>query len=424
MSDSDEDFGISLLQEADDFLVYKSWRLELQPSPLPPLVHFTFSYCGARTITSTMILPPETASILSSGPVSTGNDSLVGDAFFHIGLVALTWVWMALPCRSIRVDAGKLDHEQAAWWASFYRHTFAEFAVVNKMDESQVTVTVNGAAPSMKEFAVINATGGQEQPTVRILSSTPPPRRERREENAHMPRALCPLGGGKDSLVVHSLLASQLSRASLSWLFVSDTASASGKTELEGSPRLQGIVAASGSPCLVVSHVFDYGDLARCGFGTMEAAGHPWAALVCFDSLVVALILGFDSIAVGNERSANYGNGMFVGAWEVNHQFDKSFAFEAAAHGYIRRHLSSDMRGAESTPPSAENNMPLYRPVHYFSALQPLWEVQIAWLFSREIPRLFYLEHTEAILAASSIERHPFLPLFISCNESCGLTKW
>jgi len=63
-------------------------------------------------------------------------------------------------------------------------------------------------------------------------------------------------------------------------------------------------------------------------------------------------------------------------------QYDKSFAWEKQCHEYIRRWIVSD--------------------VHYFSALQHLWEVQIAHEFCR----------------------HPqYLPLFISCN-SIDESRW
>eukprot|EP00611_Tribonema_gayanum_P028654 TRINITY_DN7438_c0_g1_i1.p1 TRINITY_DN7438_c0_g1~~TRINITY_DN7438_c0_g1_i1.p1 ORF type:complete len:295 (+),score=91.66 TRINITY_DN7438_c0_g1_i1:134-886(+) len=110
--------------------------------------------------------------------------------------------------------------------------------------------------------------------------------------------------------------------------------------------------------------------------------GHPWAALCAFDAALAAAALGYDCVATSNERSANHGNGMLWQGQEVNHQYDKSFAFEAAANAYIARHVA--------------------RGVHYFSALQPLWEVQIAREFAR----------------------HPqYLPVFISCNEG-RLQRW
>lgn len=53
----------------------------------------------------------------------------------------------------------------------------------------------------------------------------------------------------------------------------------------------------------------------------------PWAAMVAFASLLVAAHYGHGAIVVGNERSANEGNTTYMGR-DVNHQYDKSFAWE------------------------------------------------------------------------------------------------
>ncbi|KAG6977126.1 hypothetical protein JG688_00000673 [Phytophthora aleatoria] len=100
-------------------------------------------------------------------------------------------------------------------------------------------------------------------------------------------------------------------------------------------------------------------------------------------------ILGdFTHVAVGNERSANYDNNVVHEGRPVNHQYDKSFDFETRAHAYIRKYLVEDL--------------------HYFLALQHLWEVQIARTFASRS-----LESSEN-----------FLPVFLSCNEAPDGDKW
>jgi hypothetical protein len=111
--------------------------------------------------------------------------------------------------------------------------------------------------------------------------------------------------------------------------------------------------------------------------------GHPWALLVAFSASLVALLHGFDAIAVGNERSAGEGNGLYRGA-EVNHQYDKSLAFELRAAAYISAHVSPRLR--------------------YFSALSHLWEAQVAARFCAPPVAARYLR------------------LFTSCNEAAAAT--
>jgi len=217
--------------------------------------------------------------------------------------------------------------------------------------------------------------------------------------------------------------------------------------EFLSSARLRGLVSRSGVACVNVGHDFGYAGLGACRRACVPC-GHPWAALVCFDAVLTALLLGFDAVAVGNERSANFGNGVdasatcllsraecwrralatrkrcdvcalcvsgiFLGGSEVNHQFDKSFAFERAANDYIAQHLLATEPGVDVG-------------VHYFSALQPLWEVQIAWLFAR-IPSSLAQpapgERSPGERCECSASGHPFLALFISCNENKGLLSW
>lgn len=119
-----------------------------------------------------------------------------------------------------------------------------------------------------------------------------------------------------------------------------------------------------------------------------QPCGHPWAALVAFDSVLAAIAGGFSHIAVGNERSANYGNNIEHQGRVVNHQYDKSFHFEQRVHAYIRAYLVEDL--------------------HYFSALQHLWEVQIARTF----------------VSRSLSGGSDFLRVFLSCNEAVDGDKW
>jgi hypothetical protein len=172
----------------------------------------------------------------------------------------------------------------------------------------------------------------------------------------------------------------------------------------------------------------------------------------------------------------------------VNHQFDKSLAFERAAAAYCRKYLGPSAADADDraawvavVPPESEGQTAAPARasgggggggggegsggsggdggsgvgggggVHYFSALQPLWEVQIAWLFCRRLripvadgisrptlipsPRPALTDPSpgssaaQASVAAASVgdplaSLNPFLGLFISCNELQDLSHW
>jgi len=111
--------------------------------------------------------------------------------------------------------------------------------------------------------------------------------------------------------------------------------------------------------------------------------GHtPFSAYLAFLSTVCAVLFNFGSIAVSNERSSNEGN-TFFRKIEINHQYSKSFDFEQRFQSYSRRYLAKSS--------------------NYFSFLRPLYELQIARIFSR-FPQYF--------------------PVFRSCNRGQKTNSW
>ncbi|KAL6047836.1 UDP-N-acetyl-alpha-D-muramoyl-L-alanyl-L-glutamate epimerase [Balamuthia mandrillaris] len=132
----------------------------------------------------------------------------------------------------------------------------------------------------------------------------------------------------------------------------------------------------------------------------------PWAALIAFASSFVCTLLQQRQrdkkeeldrtyyIAVGNERSANFGNNVFHYGEEINHQWDKSWEFERACHRYFTA------RSPPSSPLSSSSSSSIY----YFSMLQNLWEVDIMREFAQSCQK--------------------YVPLFLSCNEPVDGTRW
>ena len=113
--------------------------------------------------------------------------------------------------------------------------------------------------------------------------------------------------------------------------------------------------------------------------------GRRWLSLMshvvegCFQ----AELSGSRYVVVGNERSANEGNGIYIGDLEVNHQYSKSYAFEEEFAVFLAKYLHPELS--------------------YASLLMPLSELQIAKIFT-SYPQYF--------------------PVFRSCNLRLGTTKW
>ena len=96
-----------------------------------------------------------------------------------------------------------------------------------------------------------------------------------------------------------------------------------------------------------------------------------------------AELSGSRYVVVGNERSANEGNGIYIGELEVNHQYSKSYAFEEEFAVFLAKYLHPELT--------------------YTSLLMPLSELQIAKIFT-SYPQYF--------------------PVFRSCNLRLGTTRW
>ncbi|KAK1945052.1 Serine/threonine-protein kinase Nek6 [Phytophthora citrophthora] len=344
----DTGLGLEMLEQAEPFLTFESIQFDAKSR----LATFQFHFCGGRRFQATMSLAGELQDIDETSPV-------VRNALLHIGLCVLPWFWMGYNCKYIRIQAGYLDPEQVHFWEEFYQNVLSEYLYLHGLDRDRLHIIMD--AP---------ATGA-----LQVLSN-------RKLE----PKVLVPLGGGKDSLVVYQLLSS--SDTPCAWLHVGDR-----PQEFDRNWRFKEIVDMTQNRTKISAFRFEHNmddktwesEVAGTRY---QPAGHPWAALVAFDSVLAAILGCFTHVAVGNERSANYGNNVVHEGRPVNHQYDKSFDFETRAHAYIRKYLVEDL--------------------HYFSALQHLWEVQIARTFA----------------SRSLDSSENFLPVFLSCNEAPDGDKW
>ncbi|TSC86386.1 MAG: hypothetical protein G01um101416_659 [Microgenomates group bacterium Gr01-1014_16] len=156
-------------------------------------------------------------------------------------------------------------------------------------------------------------------------------------------KVLVPIGGGKDSIVTLELLKPHFE---VRPIIVYPTTPAS--LRIAKDP-------------IIVRRILDpyMLQLTKQGYLT----GHiPYSAILAF----IFLIPQYKYIAVSNERSSDEGNVEYLGH-SINHQYSKTLEFETDFNKYI-----------ESWTLNLE----------YFSFLRPLYELQIAKLFSK-IPKYF-----------------------------------
>jgi 7-cyano-7-deazaguanine synthase in queuosine biosynthesis len=158
------------------------------------------------------------------------------------------------------------------------------------------------------------------------------------------PQALVLIGGGKDSLVTLEALRQQ---NHIFTLFAVNPA-----------PPILDCIKVSGMPARLVKRHIDPQLFTLNDQGAPN--GHvPVTGIISFLAIVTALIHDFDTIILSNERSAD--EPTFA---DINHQYSKSFEFEADMQNFIWRAIS----------PS----------ISYFSFLRPLSELHITRLFAQE----------------------------------------
>ena len=205
---------------------------------------------------------------------------------------------------AIAVAGGVPDAATAELLDTLYQHGLAEFAYRNGLDlrgrirfPRAVTMTAPAPAPAPA-------------PALGL------PR-----------RALVPIGGGKDSLVVVEALKATGAAATAVWIGT--------------SPLIAACAARSGLPTLNIAREIAPGlfELNRRGAynGHIPVTAINSAILVC-----AAILYGFDAIAFANERSASSATLEYDGQ-QVNHQWSKGWAFERALADHVRSHVAADL---------------------------------------------------------------------------------
>ncbi|MCM2335404.1 MAG: hypothetical protein NDI66_01280 [Pseudomonas sp.] len=232
-------------------------------------------------------------------------------------LTGVSYYKAAVP-REIRIDGYAIDADTAALLQTVYENGLGEFAYRNGLHLRGRIAFPHGDAGT----APVPALGLREH-------------------------ALVAIGGGKDSLVSIEALRHAGVDQTVTWI--------------GGSQLIRACAERTGLPTLNVGRalapqLFDYN---RDGAWN----GHiPVTAVNSAILVLAALLHGVDQVVFSNERSASYGS-LIEGTGEVNHQWSKGWAFEAAFGDYVHRHVAADL--------------------HYYSLLRPLSELAVARQFAR-----------------------------------------
>ncbi len=303
------------LSQKYPYFVYESFQIEDKAADYVITFHFNIS--DEHHFYPTVTIPK--CSHLNMNELTENQwDNLV----FHMGMIEAVSYWKATCSKRFIVKPYHLNEEQVQWWKKIYFHGLGEFFYENKM-----------TALTFSDFMEIEST----------KKPLPNPQYIDAEE-----AVLIPIGGGKDSAVTLELLKN------------------SGKR----------IIPFAINPRKAIVDTIE-----KAGFSTPEAFfvrrkidghllelnakgylnGHtPFSAMVAFQTLLIASLLGIKHIALSNESSANEAT---IPNTKINHQYSKSFEFEQDFRGYYQQYISPKL--------------------NYFSFLRPLNELQIGKLFAQ-----------------------------------------
>jgi len=267
-------------------------------------------------------------------------DRILDNLIFNLGLMEIPSYWKATCSPEIIVTAGPLNREQIKWWKDLIINGMGQFFYENK---------INFRKPNFLNISTINAAGSRRDYAAGSRSDI-----------------LVPVGGGKDSVVTLEIL--KKAKKDIQCFSLNPTEAAERITKIAGCR----------SPIIVQRKIDEkLLKLNRQGF----LNGHtPFSAYLAFLSVLCAAIFNYKYIAFSNERSSNEGNVKYLGKI-INHQWSKSFEFEQKFRAYSKKYLTPHQKFGGG--------------LEYFSFLRPLYEIQIAKLFSK-YPKYF--------------------PAFLSCN--------
>ena len=302
---------------------------------------------------------------------------------FNLGLIEMLSYWKATSAPEIIVNAGYLNLEQIKWWKDLIMKGMSQFFYENKIDFLKPNFLKIISNVTRKDF-VTNVT--------------------RKDFVTLKEGVLVPVGGGKDSVVTLELL--KKTKKNIKCFSLNPTEAADEIMKMSDCKK----------PIIVRRRIDEkLLELNRQGF----LNGHtPFSAYLAFLSILLAVIFDQKYIAFSNERSSNEGNLKYLGR-TINHQWSKSFEFEQKFRKYCRKYLTPGVKEDKSSfPPSLplrgssvgdENKVFIFTSassgssvVEYFSFLRPLYEIQIAKLFSK-YPKYFnaFLSCNEAFKTAS-----------------------
>jgi hypothetical protein len=264
-------------------------------------------------------------------------EDIIDNLVFNLGLIEILSYWKATCSPEIEILAGPLNEKQLAWWQDLIIKGMGQFFYENK---------INFSKPDF----------------LKIISQDAEVRSSLTFEQDLKEKIVVPIGGGKDSIVTLELL--KKARKNITCFTLNPNKATRNTMKIAGYPTKtthKKTKTIGYKQSIIVRRQIDKKllELNREGF----LNGHtPFSAYLAFLSVLCAVLFDHKFIAFSNERSANEENLNYLDL-SINHQYSKSFEFEKKFRKYSKKYLAKD--------------------VEYFSFLRPLYEIQVAKIFSQ-----------------------------------------
>lgn len=308
------------LQKKYPEFIYESFRWEITGEDL--CAEFKFIVGDIAFSPSVVIRGVDSARIQSigKGPL----DNLI----FNIGLAEIPSYWKAVCSPKILVKAGYLDNGQISFWRDLISN-MGQFFYENNLPFLAPEILTN--IQKREKFSIFDAE----------LTD----------------RYLVPMGGGKDSLVTFELLKEYFREKPFA-------GARSGEKvvtfTLNANPALTAVIGVAGAKNVYVERKIDPRLLELNKLGYFN--GHtPFSSILAVLGVALDVIFDCRYTAISQERSSNEGNTVYRKK-KINHQYTKTIDFENKFRSYSKKYLAKN--------------------ADFFSFLRPLYEFQIAMLFS------------------------------------------
>lgn len=270
--------------------------------------------------------PKITISNVDSNTIKRIGKGIFNNLIFHLGLMEIPSYWKATSAPRIEIEAGYLNREQIKWWKDLIINGLGQFFYENKIDFRK---------PDFLKIVV------NKNRITNNLNNT-------FQKSPINNRFLIPMGEGKDSITTLEFF--KQAKKQINCLVVNPSKEHLKVLEV-GGLKNPIIIKRKIDPFLLKLNQKGY------------LNGHtPITALISNLALLAAVLFNFKNIVMSCERSSNEGNVRYLGKI-INHQYSKSFNFERKFRNYSKKYLAKN--------------------IEYFSFLRPLYEIQIAKIFSR-----------------------------------------